>query len=145
MQPKVMPVPVGRPSFINVPRCDSLDALQADVAIIAYPYTVPYTLEWSRQPSSWAPGAIREASLRYQSLLTHHDMDFGSELFAGRKVQIVDCGDVFETPGQYEANSRMATSVLKEIGLGSLVSSDPQPAMRSGASGCGRRSSTRSA
>ena len=115
MQPKVMPVPVGRPSFINVPRCDSLDALQADVAIIAYPYTVPYTLEWSRQPSSWAPGAIREASLRYQSLVTHHDMDFGSELFAGRKVQIVDCGDVFETPGQYEANSRMATSVLKEI------------------------------
>src|SRR5262245_53801063 len=115
MQPKILPVPVGRPSFLAVPRCDSLDALQADVAIIAYPYTVPYTLEWSRQPSSWAPGAIREASLRYPSLLTHYDMDFGSELFAGRRVQIVDCGDVFEVPGQFDANIQMGTAVLKEI------------------------------
>ncbi len=115
MQPKTVPVPIGRPSFINAPRCDSLDALQADVAIIAYPFTVPYTLEWSRQPSSWAPSAIREASLRYPNFLTHYDMDFGSELFAGRKVQIADCGDVFEAAGEYDANIRMGTAVLKEI------------------------------
>ena len=115
MQPQIVPVPVGRPSFLNVPRCDSLDARQADVAIIASPFTVPYTLEWSRQPSSWAPGAIREASLRYPNFLAHHDMDFGGELFAGRKVQIVDCGDVFEVAGQYDANIRMGTAVLKEI------------------------------
>src|SRR5262249_3201072 len=115
MQPKILPVPVGRPSFLNSPRCDSLDALQADVAIIAYPYTVPYSLEWSRQPSSWAPGAIREASLRYPNFITHFDMDFGAELFAGRKIQLADCGDVFEVAGQYDENSRMGTAVLKEI------------------------------
>jgi agmatinase len=115
LRARTVPVPVGRPSFLNVPRCDSLEALDADVAIVAFPYTVPYTIEWSRQPSSWAPGAIREASLRYPALLTHYDMDFGGELFAGRRVRIVDCGDVFEVAGQYEDNGRMATAVLKEI------------------------------
>jgi agmatinase len=117
MRPRTVPVPVGRPSFISVPRCDSLEALQADVAIIAYPYTVPYTIEWSRQPSSWAPSAIREASLRYDlsRVLTHYDMDFGSDLFAGRKVSVVDCGDVFEVAGQYEENSRNGTAALREI------------------------------
>jgi agmatinase len=112
---RTVPVPVGRPSFLNVPRCDSLDALDADVAVVAFPYTVPYTIEWSRQPSSWAPGAIREASLRYPDFLSHYDMDFGAELFAGRRVRIVDCGDVFEVAGQYEDNGRTATAVIKTI------------------------------
>ena len=65
VRPQTVPVPLGRPSFLDTPRCESLDTLDADVAIIAFPYTVPYTIEWSRQPSSWAPGSIREASMRY--------------------------------------------------------------------------------
>jgi agmatinase len=115
MRARTIPLPSGRPSFLDAPRCDSLDALQADVAIIAFPYTVPYTLEWSRQPSSWAPSAIREASLRYPSLLTHYDMDAGGELFGGRTVRIADCGDVFEVAGRYDENSQMGTAVLKEL------------------------------
>jgi agmatinase len=79
------------------------------------PYTVPYDLTWSRQPSSLAPAAIREQSLRLADRLRHYDFEFGGELFAGRTVKIVDCGDVFELPGQYEENSRMATAVLKKI------------------------------
>ena len=113
--PKTVPVPLGRPSFLDVPRCENLETLDADIAIVAFPYTVPYTIEWSRQPSSWAPGAIREASLRYPSFLTHYDIDFGAELFAGRRVRIVDCGDVFEVAGQYEENGRTATAVLQAI------------------------------
>ena len=102
MSARIAPVPPGRPSFLDVPRCESLDTLDADVAVIAFPYTVPYTIDWSRQPSSWAPGAIREASLRYPSFLTHYDMDFGAEIFAGRRIRIVDCGDVFEVAGHGE-------------------------------------------
>src|SRR2546428_1571592 len=90
VQARTIPVPLGRPSFLDVPRCDDLDTLEADIAIIAYPFTVPYSLEWSRQPSSLAPAAIRESTLRYASYLQHHDFDFGSELFAGRTVRIVD-------------------------------------------------------
>jgi agmatinase len=116
MDPRTVPLEVGRPSFLGLPRCDDLDRLEADVAIIAYPYTVPYTIEWSRQPSSWAPEAIREASLRYRSRFgTNYDFDFGSDLFGGRDVRIVDCGDVFEKAGQYEENGRMGTAVIKKI------------------------------
>ncbi|TME29301.1 MAG: hypothetical protein E6I75_22405 [Chloroflexi bacterium] len=115
VQARTIPVPLGRPSFLDVPRCDDLDTLEADIAIIAYPFTVPYSLEWSRQPSSLAPAAIRESTLRYASYLQHYDFDFGSELFAGRTVRIVDCGDVFEMPGCYEENSRTATAVIRRI------------------------------
>ena len=38
MTPSIFPVPIGRPSFLGAPRCDDLDALDADVAIIAIPY-----------------------------------------------------------------------------------------------------------
>ena len=115
VRPQTVPVPIGRPSFLGVPRCENLETLDADVAIVAFPYTVPYTIEWSRQPSSWAPGAIREASMRYPHLLGHYDWDFGGEILAGRRVRIVDCGDVFEIAGQYEDNGRRATAVIKAI------------------------------
>jgi agmatinase len=115
MTPRIIPVPLERPTFLKSPRCEDLDTLDADVAIIAMPYTVPYDLAWSRQPSSLAPAALREQSLRLADRLRHYDFEFGGELFAGRTVKIVDCGDVFELPGQYEENSRMATAVLKKI------------------------------
>src|SRR5262249_33836875 len=51
MQAKIIPVPMGRPSFIGAPRCEDLDALEADIAIIALPYNTPYDLAWSRGPS----------------------------------------------------------------------------------------------
>lgn len=115
MRPRVIPVPEGRPTMLKAPRCDNLDTLEADVAIIAMPYTVPYDLTWSRQPSSLAPAALREQSLRLADRLQHYDFEFGSDLLAGRTVRIADCGDVWEEPGQYEQNSRMATAVLKKI------------------------------
>ena len=115
VHPETVPVPLGRPSFLDAPRCESLDTLDADVAIIAFPYTVPYTIEWSRQPSSWAPGSIREASMRYPNFLRHYDWDFSGEIFAGRRIRIVDCGDVREVAGEYENNGRTATAVIKAI------------------------------
>jgi agmatinase len=115
MHARTIPVPLGRPGFLDAPRCENLDSLDADLAIVAYPYTVPYTLEASRQPSSLAPGAIREASLRYAPFLGHYDFDLGGALFDGRVVRIADCGDVWEVPGRYEDNSRTATAVLRKI------------------------------
>ena len=34
MQARTIPVPIGRPSFLDAHRCEDLDALDADVAII---------------------------------------------------------------------------------------------------------------
>jgi len=111
----IVPVPIGRPSFADLPRCEDLDALDAHVAIIGVPYGVPASMESSRAPSSEAPAAIREESLRYGRYLTHEDIDLGGPLLAGRDLRIVDCGDVAMTPGDLAANSAATTSVIRAI------------------------------
>ncbi|MGI8688511.1 MAG: agmatinase, partial [Thermomicrobiales bacterium] len=69
----------------------------------------------SRGDCSAAPDAIRAQSLRPARFLTHYDFDFGGDIFAGRTVRIVDCGDVAMTPGAYEANNHTATRAIRAI------------------------------
>jgi len=112
---RLTPVPVGRPTFLDVPRCTDLSTLDAHIAIIGVPFGVPYALDYSTGASA-APRAIREQSVRYSPwYLTHYDYDFGGDLFAGRAVRIVDCGDVAMVPGRWEENSRVTTDTIKAI------------------------------
>jgi agmatinase len=112
---RLTPVPVGRPTFLDVPRCTDLSTLDAHIAIIGVPFGVPYDLDYSTGASA-APRAIREQSVRYSPwYLTHYDYDFGGDLFAGRAVKIVDCGDVAMVPGRWEENSRATTATIKAI------------------------------
>jgi agmatinase len=113
--PRIVPVPIGKPAFLEAPRCDNLDTLDADIAIIGVPYGVPYGMEGTTSPSSTAPAALREQSLRYVWLLDHYDFDFGGDLFAGRDVRIVDCGDVAMTPGDFAGNAAATTNVITAI------------------------------
>jgi agmatinase len=115
MAPRTVPVPSGRPTFLDVPRCDDLDRLDADIAVIGVPYGVPYGMAGATQISSTAPGTVREQSMRFPRFLTHYDYDFGGDIFNGRQVSIVDCGDVAMTPGVYEENSRVTTEVIAAI------------------------------
>ena len=115
MNPLTIPVPIGRPSFVGAPRCDDLTALKADVAVIGVPNGVPYGMEAVTSPSSTAPATIREQSMRFIPFWGHYDFDFGGDLFAGRDVRIVDCGDVAMEPGRFEANSRATTAVINAI------------------------------
>ena len=115
MTSPIQPVPPGRPSFLDMPRLERLDQLEADVAILAVPYGVPYDMEGSRFPSAPAPWAIREQSLWFRRYLSHYDVDFGGELFAGREVRIVDCGEVAMRPGQYLENMQRTTEVVRAI------------------------------
>jgi agmatinase len=115
MTSPIQPVPPGRPSFLDMPRLERLDQLEADVAILAVPYGVPYDMEGSRFPSAPAPWAIREQSLWFRRYLSHYDVDFGGDLFAGREVRIVDCGEVAMRPGQYLENMRRTTEVVRAI------------------------------
>lgn len=121
MSGRITPVPLGQPTFLDAPRCQSLDKLEADVAIIGVPYTVPYDLVASRQVSSDAPAAIRTASQRLVAFLHHHDFDFGGPVLADHDMQIVDCGDVAMRPGAYEENARETTEVLRAILDGGAV------------------------
>jgi agmatinase len=115
MGPIVSPLTLGRPSFLDSPRCTSLDLLNADVAVIGCPYTTPESLDGSRAPSSEAPDAVRAQSLRLAESLGHYDFDLGGEPFAGRRVSIVDCGDVWAVPGRYSDNSRTASQAIGAI------------------------------
>ncbi|MGH2549354.1 MAG: agmatinase [Thermomicrobiales bacterium] len=115
MEARVIPVPVGEPAFLGGERCDDLEALAADIAIIGVPFGVPYDMAGSTSPSSASPQAIRAQSLGLGRFLTHYDFDFGGDLLAGRAVRIVDCGDVAMQPGQYEANSAATTAVIRRI------------------------------
>ena len=115
MDSRLVPVPLGKPTFLDVPRCDDLDTLDADVAILGVLHAYPYDMEGSTLPSSTAPAAIRAQSVRWAPFLGHYDYDFGSDIFAGRDVRIVDCGDVALRPGQYAANSAATTQALNAI------------------------------
>ena len=111
----VNPVPMGCPTFLDVPRCTDLSALAAHVAVIGVPFGTPYDL-YRSSLASVAPEAIRQQSLfftpRYRG---HYDFDFGGDLFAGRTVKIVDCGDVAMAPGRWEENCRGTTAAIQTI------------------------------
>ena len=112
---RIVPVPLGKPTFLDAPRCEDLNTLEADVAILGVPYGYPYDMEGSTSASATAPAAIRAQSVRWTPYLTHYDYDFGSDIFAGRGVHIVDCGDVAMKPGDYAGNSTATTAVVKSI------------------------------
>lgn len=115
MPTPLVPVPIGRPSFAGLPRCEDLDALDAHIALVGVPWGVPASMESSRAPSSEAPAAIREESLRFGRYLSHEDIDLGGPLLAGKDIRIVDCGDVAMTPADLAANSAATTAVIRAI------------------------------
>lgn len=111
----IQPIPSGLPTFVDAERCQRLDQLQANVAIIGVPYGVPYDVAGMRSPSAPAPGAIRAASMRFRRFLTHYDFDLGGPLLAGKDVRIVDCGDVAMESGDFEGNSQRTTEAIEQI------------------------------
>lgn len=128
MNPIIKPLALGRPSFLNAPRCTSLDLLNADVAVLGCPYSTPECLDDSRAPSSEAPDAIRFQSLRLAESFDHYyDFDFGGELMAGLRLSIVDCGDAWAVPGRYSDNSRAAS-----LAIGAILDSGALPLILGG-------------
>ncbi len=114
-QSLITPIPIGKPTFLDAPRCEDLSTLEADVAIIGVAYGYPYDMANSTSPSATAPAAMREQSMRWPRFLSHYDYDFGGEIFAGRNVRVVDCGDVTMTPGDFAGNSANSTAAIRAI------------------------------
>ena len=112
---RLVPVPLGQPTFLDSPRLDDLAALEADVAIVGVPFGYPYDMAGSTSPSSTAPAAVRQQSVRWAPYLRHYDYDFGGEIFAGRSVRLVDCGDVAMRPGDFAGNAAATTAVITAI------------------------------
>ena len=112
---QTVPVPSGKPTFLDVPRCDDLGSLDADIAVFGVVGGPPYDMEGSKYPAGGATQSIREQSMLYASLITHYDFDFGGPIFANRDVSIVDCGDVAMTPGAFEENAAATEAVAPAI------------------------------
>jgi agmatinase len=115
MAAEITPLSDGQPSFLGSSRVRNLDELDADVAVIGIPYGTPYDIESSTSPSSEAPGKIREQSQRLLRFLRNYDVDFGGDVFAGREIRIVDCGDVAMRPGEYRRNIETTTNVVRAM------------------------------
>ncbi|MFA6109904.1 MAG: arginase family protein [Candidatus Latescibacterota bacterium] len=117
----ITPVPMGRPTFLDMPRCADLGALAADVAVIGVPFSAPYGMAASTSPSSSAPGLVREQSLRMVSSLDHYNFEHGGTIWAGRRVTVADCGDVAMQPGRFDENRAATTAAIAAIlGCGAL-------------------------
>jgi len=112
---RITPVPLGKATFLDSPRCEDLSTLDADVAILGVPFGYPYDLSGLTSPSASAPDALREASVHMAAFVTHYDYDFGADIFDGREVRIVDCGDVAMKPGDFAGNFDATTTAVKAI------------------------------
>lgn len=113
----ITPLLDSEPSFINAPRITSadLDTLEADVAILGVQAGVPYDMLGSTFGSLLAPGTMRQQSTRWDWLLSHYDYDFGGDIFAGRDVRVVDCGNTRLEPGTFAENNARSTAAVKAI------------------------------
>ena len=115
MERLTQPIPNGRPTFLGAPRVVDLDALEADVAVLGVPHGVPYPREGADAPSAAATRTVRAQSLRYAAELHHHDFTFGGEIFAGRAVRVVDCGDVAGEAADVAGNVRRTEEAVRRI------------------------------
>jgi agmatinase len=115
MDSRIVPVPLGQATWLDMPRCTDLDTLDADIAVVGVPFGYPYGMEGALNASATAPAAIREQSRLLVTWLEHYDYDFGGHIFNHRPVRIVDCGDVAMVPGDFAGNSARTTAVIRAI------------------------------
>jgi agmatinase len=108
-------VPSGRPTFLDAPRCDDLDRLDAHIAVMGVPFGVPYDLQRSTICAT-APQTVREQSMRFvPRYRTNYDFDFGGDLLAGKDIKIVDVGDVPVTGGRWTEGQQKTTAAIGKI------------------------------
>ncbi len=106
------PVPADQPTFAGSDRCDDLDALEADIAIIGTPYGVIYPSYTERPRYSDGATSVREHSQKFGKFLEHYDFDLGGTMLNGRPIRIVDCGDVVGEPdGGSENHAKVEEAV----------------------------------
>jgi len=107
-------------SFVGVPVCTDLDKLQADIALLGVHYISPYPQIFKniqlKDRSEEAPAAIRRQSSVFADKLHHHNFDFDDgDTLAGKKVRVVDCGDVDRDVEKEQLDPKHITLATKKI------------------------------
>ena len=85
--------------------------------IIGLHYVSPYPQKSAaaRAAVETAPDAIRRRSSRFIDYLDHYDFDFNDVLLAGRKVRMVDCGDVDKELSGSGQNTENITAAIRTL------------------------------
>jgi agmatinase len=103
-------------SFLHLPVCRDLHALEADIAILGIPHGVPYGMHGVANDSADAPAAVRAQSARFGAEeIDHYDFDLGGPLLDGLEARIVDCGDVPGDPLDIPGNVARAQAAVQTI------------------------------
>jgi agmatinase len=106
-------------SFAGLPVCTQLNDLDADIAIIGVHYISPYPQRSSataaRTAAETAPDSIRRQSARFCNHLGNYDFDFNDVLLAGKKIRMVDCGDVDKQTGGEGQTTGNITAAIRTL------------------------------
>jgi len=95
-------------TFMGLPRCDDLDALDADIAVMGVPCATPYLQVDAYGLANLAgPTALRRASTVLGKMHDRHDWDLDLPLLAGPAGRVVDIGDL--PLDFYQAETNRAT------------------------------------
>jgi len=96
----IEPPAVSSRTFLDFPLLTDLDSIDANIAILGIPFGMPYDIEELGSDTSRAPDAIRQYAnmedISYKR--AHYDFDFRGPLLDGKKVKVVDCGNVTADP-----------------------------------------------
>jgi len=79
-------------TFVGLPSCSDLAALDADIAILGAGCATPYARVGAY--CAGAPGVIRAMMAKYSATVSHHDFDLGGPLLPPGHKSVVDCGDL---------------------------------------------------
>src|SRR5580704_6586086 len=79
-------------TFLGLPACSDLAALDAPIAVIGAGCATPYASVGAYCAD--APAAIRAAMANYSATTSHYDFDLGGPLLGSPETRAVDCGDV---------------------------------------------------
>jgi len=102
-------------SFMGQPVETDLDRVEADFAILGAPFGSPYHMQGVASDAAAAPRSVRERTHRFGRMLGHFDFDFDEDLFGGRDVRIVDCGDVVADPRDLEGNKARVSEAVRRL------------------------------
>lgn len=118
MSTKLIESPTLAPwTFLNFPLQETLESLQADIAVLGIPYGMPYETHGMANDQSRAPDAIRQFTNQTDILYSreHFDWDLGGSLLDGRDIRIVDCGNVTSDRADHGQHYQRAEQVARAI------------------------------
>ncbi len=115
MSHPIKPLPPDQPTFAGFDRCEDLDSLEADIAIIGTPWGVVYPSYTERPRYSDGAESIRQHSQKFGKFLEHYDFDLAGTMLNGQPLRIVDCGDVAGDPDGGSSNHANVEEVVRQI------------------------------